>query len=242
MEKQKILKRAYLRKLKEGVENGRNLERYKSDNFEIDPEQTLFFPNIMKPVNLLNSLNANSNKDFESAIKIYEAYSDLELIQASDIRLWVYLSHVELYPYVKERWSGDINSDYVLRHWFINTPSQSNLLSDNLSQLWWAVHLSIDKNRGEDKKYELTKVLFENRTFAFRTLGTYRLARHKEAMMGILEFIKENFDLFDNKFEARGGYIAKYLNQLGGVKPIAYYDRNFFKSSLEDISDKIEAV
>jgi hypothetical protein len=242
MEKQKIFKSAYVRELKKGVKSGMNLDRYKSENFEINEERTLFFPNVHAPTDLLSSLDPNLSKDFENAVNIYEAYSDLELIQASDIRFWIYLSHADLYPYVKERWNGEINKRYVLNHWFIDTPKQSNLLGDNISRLWWAVHLSIDENRGIKKKYELTNILFKNRTFAFRTLGTSRLGRHKEAMIGILEFIKDNYELFENKFEARGRYVAKYLNQLGGIKPIAYYDRNFFKSALSEITGNIKLI
>jgi len=238
MEKQRIFRSGYARQLKEGVKFGVNLHRYESENFEYDEEQTLFFLNIDKPVGLLDALDVTD--DFQSAIKIYEAYSGLEPIQASDIRFWVYLTHADLYPYVKERWNSEISTKYILDHWFIESPRQGNLLRHSLSQLWWAVHLSIDRERKD--KYELTKILFRNRDFPFRTLGTYRLGRHKEAVIGILEFIAENDQLFKGNFEDKTRYITKYLNQMGGVKPIAYYERGFFKSELAKNSSSIESV
>lgn len=238
MEKQRIFRSGYARQLKEGVKTGINLHRYESENFEYDEEQTLFFPNIDKPVGLLDALD--DTDDFKSAVKIYEAYSGLEPIQASDIRFWVYLAHADLYPYVKERWNSEISSKYILDHWFIETPRQGNFLRHSISQLWWAVHLSIDKERSN--KYELTKILFRNRDFPFRTLGTYRLGRHKEAVIGILEFIVDSKPLFVNKFEDKTRYLTKYLNQLGGVKPIAYYNREFFTSALTGISSIISKI
>lgn len=238
MEKQRIFTSGYARQLKEGAKSGTDLHRYKSENFEYDEEQSLFFPNIDKPVGLLDSLD--DTDDFKSAVKLYEAYSGLEPIQASDIRFWVYLAHADLYPYVKERWNSEVSSKYILDHWFIETPRQGNLLRHSISQLWWAVHLSIDTARSD--KYELTKILFRNRDFPFRTLGTYRLGRHKEAVIGILDFIAENNQLFEGKFEDKTRYIMKYLNQLGGVKPIAYYYRGYFKTVLVNISNSIQSI
>ena len=78
--------------------------------------------------------------------------------------------------------------------------------------------------------------------FPTRTLGTYKLGRHKEAVLGILEFIQENEDLFKSKFEPKTRFVTKHLNVVGGVKPISYYDRYFFKSELEKVSAEISAI
>lgn len=192
MENQKIFKSDYIRKLRTGVENGNNLIRYESESFEFNKDEILIYPNISKPKDLLNSFKFTDELD--TAIKIFEAYSDLELIQASDRRLWIYLSHAELYPYVKYRWDSEVSSRYILDHWFINSSTQANLLRHSVSQLWWAVHLSVDCDRSN--KYELTEILFNQRDFPFRTLGTYEIGRHKEAVIGILEFIKRKFRRF----------------------------------------------
>jgi Family of unknown function (DUF6339) len=131
--------------------------------------------------------------------------------------------------------------DYILEHWFLGSTSQSGLLRHALAGLWWAVYLSIDENRGE-KKYELTEILFRQLDFPTRTLGTYNLGRHKEAVIGILEFIQENEDLFKKKFEDKTRYITKHLNLIGGVKPISYYNRSYFKSELQKISASINSL
>ncbi len=235
MNKQKIFKASYIRKLQGRVENHENLDFYNKPEFIIDENQVRILPEIKQPVNLYAKMNPND--DFQSAVALFEVYKDLKPIEASDHRLWTYLSHVDLFPYMQERWNGEKSSKYILDHWFLQSSSQSNLLSDNLSGLWWAVHISKDETR--DNKYELTKVLFKQRDFAFRTLGTYKLARHKEAVLGILEFMKENEEVLSYKRQKKSRLITGYLNMYGGTKPLSYYSKNHFKVVLEGLKPKL---
>lgn len=241
MEKQQIFKENYLLKLKDEIQP----EYYKSNDFVFDKKQTLMFSNIEKPIGLLDRMKPEN--DLETSIQIYESFKSLEPIQASDERFWAYLSHVDLYPYMIKRWSDvykGISKDaaeYVRQHWFLTSTTQSGLLRHALAGLWWSVFLSVDENRGS-RRYELTEILWRQLDFPTRTLGTYKLGRHKEAVIGILEFIQENGDLFKNRFEDKTRYVTKHLNLLGGVKPLAYYDRTFYKTELEKISLNIAQI
>ena len=244
MEKQLIFKEKYVLQLKVNIETGVSLENYSSNVFISDKKQVLMMPNIAKTSVLLNKLNPDN--DFETAVQIFESFKNLEPIQASDERLWTYLSHVDLYPYMIKRWdavhkgTAKDSIDYILEHWFLTSTAQAGLLRHSLSGLWWAVYLSVDENRSD--KYELTKILLRQLDFPTRTLGTYKLGRHKEAVIGILEFILENEDLFKEKFEGKTRFITKHLNLVGGVKPISYYDRSYFKNELQKISSKIQSM
>ncbi|MFA6618272.1 MAG: hypothetical protein WCT23_04305 [Candidatus Neomarinimicrobiota bacterium] len=84
MEKQLIFKSSYIRRLEAKLEAG-DIEQYKTTEFVYEKDQTLFYPNIDHSDQLLASLD--SENDFTSAIKIYEAFEELEPIQASDKRL-----------------------------------------------------------------------------------------------------------------------------------------------------------
>ena len=239
MEKQEIFKERYLIKLKNEIDK----DKYRSNEFVYEKKQTLILPNINKPNGLLNKLNHES--DFETAIAIFEGFKSLEPIQASDERFWAYLTHVDFYPYMIKRWDAVYKGkagnpiDYVMEHWFLKSTAQSNLLRHAIAGLWWAVFLSIDESRGE-KKYELTKILFRQLDFPTRTLGTYKLGCHKEAVVGILEFIQENEILFKSNFQDKVRLITMHLNLIGGVKPIAYYNRSFFKTELQKIFQNIK--
>lgn len=241
MAKQPIFKEKYVQTLKNV-----NVEFYKSNTFVYDKKQVLMLPNVERTEGLVDKLLQNVNDDCSNAILIYEAFQKLEPIQASDERLWVYLSHVDLYSYMVKRWNAVHNGtakdgkDYILEHWFLSSSAQSSLVRNALAGLWWSVYLSVDETK--DDKYELTKILFRQLDFPTRTLGTYKLGRHKEAVIGILEFIKENEQLFKSKFEDKTRFITKHLNVIGGVKPISYYNRDFFKSELQKVSSQISEI
>lgn len=242
--KQKIFRERYVNKLKKEVKSGEIVSHYKSKEFVYDTNEILPVLNIEMPKDLLNRLDVKN--DCKTAIAIYEAYENLEPIQASDERLWTYLAHVDLYPYMIERWPKVYNGtepkpiDYIMRHWLLKSSAQNNLLRHGLSGLWWSVYLSIDEERAN--KYELTEVFFRQLDFPTRTMGTYRFGRHKEAVLGILEFIQENEDLFKSKFEPKTRFVTKHLNVIGGVKPLSYFKRDFFKSELEKVSDSISII
>ena len=129
------------------------------------------------------------------------------------------------------------SSKYILDHWFIASPTQNNFLRHGLAGLWWGAHLSYDETRKD--KYELTRVLFKQLDFVTRTLGVYSLARHKEAVIGILEYMVENQESFEKHFQEKSRFLTKYFNQIGGTKPISYFDRNFFKAALHSAEDRI---
>jgi len=240
MAKQPIFKPKYVQRLKTEL----NVEFYKGNEFVYDKNQVYVFPNIEQTEGLAEKLEVND--DCKTAIAIYEAFENLEPIQASDERLWVYLAHADLYPYMVKRWNAVQKGtakdpkNYILEHWFLSSSAQSSLLRHAIAGLWWSAYLSVDESK--EDKYELTKVLFRQLDFPTRTLGTYKLGRHKEAVLGILEFIQENEDLFKSKFEPKTRFVTKHLNVIGGVKPISYYDRHFFKSELEKVSDSISAI
>lgn len=245
MGKQLIFRTKYAQKLRSDVISETSLEFYKSKNFVYDKNQVLTMPNIEFSSDLIGKLDCDD--DFKTAVSIYEAFKGLEPIQASDERLWLYLAHVNLYPYMIERWpdayTGKTSNlgKYILDHWFLSSSAQSSLLRHALAGLWWSVYLSVDESKGKNK-YDLTKILFRQLDFPTRTLGTYKLGRHKEAVLGILEFIQEYEDLFKTKFEDKTRFVTKHLNVVGGVKPISYYDRNFFKSELQKVAEEIAKI
>lgn len=240
MESQGIFRERYVEKLLKNLKSGTSIDFYKSVEFVYDAKEVMRVPGLRRPEKLLDNLDEDDN--YTSAIAVYEAYKDLSLVQASDTRLWTYLTHVDFYPYMIEKWDkvylgeADKPIDYIEDHWFLKSPAQNNLMRHPIAGFWWSVKLSIDEERKD--KYELTRILFKNETLRTRTFGTYKLARHKEASIGLLEFFLENEDRISN-FEKKHQDFTEYLNLIGGVKPLAFYKRDFFKAELERIADKI---
>lgn len=238
MAKQRIFKTLYTQKLLENLSDARSIEKYRQPIFDYDEDAVLIMPNIESVSELGLSDKMKPNNDIESAKVLYLALKDLTPIQASDPRLWTYLSHVDLYDYMFRRWpevyNGKTNKpNYIIEHWFVKTPSQSILMRNALAGLWWAAYLSYDATKQDP--FELTKVFFRDLDLPTRTIGTYRIGRHKEAVLGILRFIADNDTLFASHYEQKTRFIFKHFNIIGGSKPLSLFDRDYFYGECEKI-------
>lgn len=106
-----------------------------------------------------------------------------------------------------------------------------------LPSAWWSVYLSIDKTR--KNPYELTEILFSNQELRTNSFGPLTLIRHREAMIGILEFLKEHPELLIDGMNMRAQYIRKLFTFISGTKRLEFLNREYFKSELEKRLDII---
>jgi hypothetical protein len=91
--------------------------------------------------------------DLESTIAIYSALQKLTPLQATDERLWAYLTHVTYWKYMAGRWGGSPVKD----RYFFRSRGLSGLVINGLSRLWWFGRVSHDPTRADP--WELTRVL-----------------------------------------------------------------------------------
>ena len=227
---QKVFKESYVKELRDKVRAGINLADYSKEEFPYDKAMVSSIRELYQPTELLEKMDFGD--DLSSAKALYEAYPQMTPLLASNDSLWTYLTHVDLFPYIQQRWpkvtQGDADRTYIENHWFQggNFSYQSTL-----SGMWWSVYCTIDENRGSERKYEITDFLFSH--VHFRELAGTSLFRHKEAVIGIMEFLKENPELSSSYTRERIRYIMKYFNQLGASKLLSYLKREFFKSELK---------
>ena len=173
----------------------------------------------------------DKDHDFESAVALYKAYEHLSPYFASRRGLWVYLSHNELYSYVKQRW-GDTSK--IKEHWFDIGRRGS------LSGLWWAVYYTIDRSKEGDERFWLTRQLFVNQTFRTRTFFNSTLGMNQEILRGTLRCMEKYPDLFKRgNGEARLDYIKTYFGRLGGTKELTALSERFF---MEELVRKMPAI
>lgn len=102
---QTIISKKAIEKIKDDVERGKDLDRFKMDDFPIDENDVLVLCGLAKPEGLLDKLDASLSGDFKSAVAIYEAYKNLTPLQAIDEQLWESLALRDLFPYMQHRWS-----------------------------------------------------------------------------------------------------------------------------------------
>ena len=211
-------------------------EDYKNCDFPPVPED--LGSNMVKTFNNLKNQREDNvvdfrTADFECAKLLYESIK-ITPRQAADKDFWNYLHHFDLYEYIHLRWNEIENpsrtstEQYILTHWLMNNTSQKQLVFYPLTGLWWSIHLSKDDSLTD--KYALSKIYFNNNRSRTTTFGGSSFVRHKEALLGTLEFLYENQI---NLNREKGDKIGKFINLLGGTKPLAFFDRNWFKNNLE---------
>ena len=229
---QRILTKSYIEKIFDEVSNGISLERFHQDSFPIDDNHLLYTAQVKQPDNLIASMVPTTDGDFQSAVALYEAYKGISPLQAIDSQLWESLSLTDLFPYMQERWGlKDCKDDNTLRSSILNhfTVKAHGLMRHGLAGLWWLVHLSIDPDR--DNPYELTEILFKNYTLRVVRFGIGKVIQHKEAAIGILQYIKDHEDEIPSMENVAHG-LTSYFNKLGAIKQLTYMDRDFFYAEM----------
>lgn len=243
MELQKTFKESYMAALKDAVSLGGAdvLARYGADEFDIDPKGVKRLAGVYAPEGLEERMVDMEYDDFAAAKIIYEAFKGISPLLASNEAFWAYLTHTTLFHYTQHRWDnvlmGKATTNYIIDHWF---EGEQSLMRNAAASLWWTVHNTVDETR--KNPYELTEIMFRNYAMWSSSFGRTTIIRHREAMIGILDFFKDNPAVFDNQFEARSRFVTKYFNRLGAVKQLAYLDREYFRQQCERIKDKIISV
>ncbi|MDE5595011.1 MAG: hypothetical protein K2I89_05505 [Muribaculaceae bacterium] len=230
MQLQKTFTNQYLTTLVEEAKSGLSLHKYAKESFDYDESQVRRIPHVIHPEHLKNKMFPNPQSDFQSAIALYEAYP-VSPLQASDRAFWAYLTHVDLFEYVQQRFpevlrENFINTNYIGNHWLF----LKGIFRNALSGLWWRVYFSVDDESTE--KYRYTQFLFDH---DFDRFTESLLIRHKEAVYGILGYLMEDTEISGNFMKQRGHYIIKHFNKIGGVKLLSVLDRNFFYNELKRI-------
>lgn len=218
---QRTFSKEYTSVLKQKVKSG-NIVSYGLDKFEFEENARDVYPlqNVRKEIVKLDALKS----DFDNAVLLYESFESLPPFIASEEALWTYLTHVEHFEYVKERWNIDSESgpDLILKRFFY---SSSVAMDNAVSRLWWGTHLTKDESL--DDPYRYTRVLLgEGNSDLLQNLSKSKLFRYPEAVKGIMKFFSEYDDRTD--FSKVNRFIIQYFNRLGGVKQLIYMEQDFY--------------
>jgi len=188
--------------------------------------------------------DANKNYDFENAKIIFERYKTISPVEASDERLWTYLSHVDCWDYMKKRYSKEKQKKekqkkYLINHWLLDGISPNSLMRHGISLLWWGAFTTYDKNKADP--YELTKELFSMLDYT-RTITTGSLGRNKNFTHAFLEFVLENKELFKRNKEAKVRFAMRKMNSIGGYNIISSLEKKEIKDILSKYKKSMEKL
>ncbi len=172
-------------------------------------------------------------KDLENTKIIFEAFRSLTPTQASDPRLWTYLTHVTHWNYMKKRWplrDAKKPLNRIRDRYFLRSLKLETLTRNGLSRLWWYGYLTYDENR--KNPWELTETLLSRADLAVgiteRALGCNANIR-----TAVLEFLSENPDIKNSEASTR--QLIVKLNLVGGVKNLPFLEITEIKELLSTL-------
>ena len=247
---QNIFTTSFCRKLKKHVIEGRSLGFYDD---KLSPkllciphnpdEDILVNKNIQSDSQIeLKMPKDGNNHDFENARTLHSGLQ-LTVTQATDLRLWTYLSHVQFWKYMRVRFpAGRIDSEkktqYILDHWFVNVLNPRNISRHGVALLWWGAHLTYS----DEREYALTKEFFSMLDYT-RTIMAGSLGRNKNFRLAMLEFIVDNKDeVFSQYKEGRVRYLMRKLNYLAGYRMLVSLKKEEIKSLLLGYKEELKQV
>lgn len=235
---QRILKKSYIDQIFDDVANEIGLEKFLEPTFPVDEDYFMVTPQVKQPEGLLDLLVPTSEGDFQSAVAVYEAYSKLTPLQAVNQEFWESLALTDLFPYMQRRWNlqeaKDLNKR-ILNHFKV---SSHGLFRHGIAGLWWLVYLTSDNER--ENKFELTEMLFKNYTLRYIRFGVSRVIQHKEAALGILQYLKDNEQNIPS-LENMAINLTSYFNKLGAVKQLTFLNRDFFYKEMASHFEEFKA-
>jgi hypothetical protein len=184
--------------------------------------------------------------DLENTRVVYSALRHLTPLQASDARLWAYMTHVAHWEYMRMRWPIEqylgkekLRENIQERYFFMPNRSRA-LIRNGLARLWWYGHCSYDDSR--EDPFELTTALLKNldvtqsileRAFSLNTNVT-------KTMLGVLLDREKDGKAFYVRGQVRD--LAKYMVQIGGVTIIDALDGPDLRTLVSDKIDQIAAA
>lgn len=257
---QKIFKSGAMIRMIEGLKSGALLEEYFKEEHP-DREADVLSTTI-ETVGELPVLRIPegdlATADLENAIALYEYYKLLDETQASDSRLWTYLSHVDFRKYTLYRWGiKGKYEDYkdeaprkkvikqLLDHWFVGESDRA-LRRHALARLWWAVHLTYAPwerepeffgDIKENDPYYFTRILLSTQDIYQQVLER-SMGRSSHILITVLEYLGTNVEFARSRDKVRK--LMKELNLVYGTKKVILLDRDSLRSVIRSLGEEIE--
>lgn len=164
---------------------------------------------------LKDKITDTAKVDIVNSIRLYEALKGkIDITQATDSRLWAYLSHETYWDFMIIRWPPEKQS--ILDRFFVNGSDSRALSRNGIARLWWFANLTVrEKN---PFPYELTAILLSNQNIQHGFLER-RFGRSRKVLHTSLDFIRDNYEHFyEGSTKPKVDELSKIINRLGGVR------------------------
>jgi hypothetical protein len=236
------IKENALEQLKTNINN--NIDKYLLDESWINEylkslgweEWSIQSRLYMNDVNLVVESADRGKNDAENAKRIYSALKDITLTQASDERLWTYLTHVKYWDYMKSRWNVETRlegntKNFITERYFFASNRQRALVRNGISRLWWYGYVSYDESR--DNHFELTEFLLSKQDLA-TSLMERQYSNNRDFIIATLTVLKEYEQIIPSILTKKPiQALTKYIQHIGGVSILDALEREDIKKLVE---------
>src|SRR5262249_8591095 len=142
-------------------------------------------------------------------------------LQASDERLWGFLSHVTFWTYMRSRWPAEQYAgkaryaETLQERYLFMSDRPRALIRNGIARLWWYGYTTYDE--GREDPFELTAVLLKNLDVTPSILER-AFSRNRVVTKAVLSVLLDR-EKKGAPFYARDDVrnLAKHLVQVGGV-------------------------
>lgn len=256
---QKIFWKAVAEQMRADLRSGKSLKSYFEQSYPVKEKDTLLSSIVVqgKPPALKAPKKDPVSADLENAIALHEYYRSIDETQASDPRLWAYLSHVEFRKYSLARWGlpgeyKDLKTDaekqraanQLLEHWFVSG-NDRDLRRHAIARLWWAAHLTYapwEKDPeffGDLKKkdsYYFTRILLFTQDIYQQVLER-AMGRSNRILIAVLDYLGKNKKFAQSREKVRS--LMKELNLIYGTKKIIALNKAALESLIAKTASEI---
>ena len=158
--------------------------------------------------------------DKENIITIYQALNCLSLQQATEERIWTYLTHVLVKEYTSKRWNAIPEDNekavkYIEAHYFVT--GVRGLIRDNaVARLWWMGHVA---SRCKDYSLEKTlSILLKISDVRSTLLSRPSITASLEIFSGVIRMLGKALDNDNLAIYKKNNFIEflKQVNRQGG--------------------------
>lgn len=238
----KLLTSPYVERLRRRAISGLDTDLYLKSQFELDSRNVRENPDIelMQPI-AFRFPDSNGFHDFENSKILFEALKQMNPTQATDYRIWTYLTHATFWEYMAKRSPVKDQPErerpaYILTHWFVNGINTMDLMRNNISSLWWCAYLTYDETRNDP--YELTREVFTMLDYT-RNLLPSTQGRNKNFTHALLEFVIENKEIFSKFKESKVRFLMRKSNFISGYKLMLNLSKDEIKNIFESYKNEV---
>lgn len=176
------------------------------------------------------------------ALEFYRSFQGMSPSQATDERLWAWMTHFRLHAFGLKRWRRTSNlnlRNYVRSHWFSSGSTDAFWRHNTASRTWWIAHTAIKAARGAAGAFTEEEALkvFAN-TAVFYHIPMYYNFTRDATILG--EIVRALLNEAEGISAETGTYaMLRELNLMGGTQLLPLLPRELLRQRIVDGVERI---